>query len=114
MNTTTDPAETPRLARPDERERIGREIDTDKAEVWFYYAQILDPYGELALLEEERCVGRVFFAVDPEVGISVAFYDLPKEKREALSAKEREANRQGWAEILGSSLASSDDDQRAL
>ena len=42
---------------------------------------------------EEKYIGRVFFAVNPEVGISVALYDLPEEKREALSAKEREADR---------------------
>jgi hypothetical protein len=90
-----------RFAQPAEREQVGRRIDPATAHVFFVYAQIADPYGEYHdLSEEEYCVGRVFFAVDPTEGIAVALYDLPEETRQALADKERLADREGWRRLL--------------
>lgn len=59
-------------------------IDAETAKVNWWYAQVLDPYGVLHLSEEEKCVGRSYFACSPGSDIWVSFYDLPDETREKL------------------------------
>lgn len=92
---------TPRYAQPDERKAVGERIDPETAEVWFDCAYILDPYGDFELEPEEQCTGRVFFARDPVEQVAVSFYELPEATVEALEGKRREANREGWAQLLG-------------
>jgi hypothetical protein len=91
-----------RYARPEERKRVGLRINPTTATVFFDYAQIIDPYGDDPELPEEcQCVGRVFFAVDPDDRIAVCFYDLPETTRAALDEKRAAADRDGWRLILG-------------
>src|SRR5260370_15232926 len=60
------------------RKKAGRKIDPEAAEVWWIYAQTLDPYGVYPELPEEyQQVGRAYFARSPESDIWVCFYDLP-------------------------------------
>ena len=90
-----------RYAEPHERRDIARRIDPETALVFFIYAQTLDPYGDDPELPEEyHSVGREFFAVDPDEGVAVWYYDLPAETQEALTAKRETANRQGWERLL--------------
>jgi hypothetical protein len=90
-----------RIARPDEREHVGRRINPETAYVDFSYAQILDPYGDTRVPDEAYCVGRVFFAADPDERVWVCFYDLPEETVEALRAKRQKADAEGWEMLLG-------------
>lgn len=90
-----------RYAQPEEREEVCRRIDPATAQVFFVYAQIVDPYGDDSDLPEEmQGVGRVYFAVDPNEGVAVALYDLPEETREALADKRRLAESEGWKRLL--------------
>ena len=89
-----------RYAQPHERTAVGERIEPATAEVWFNYAQVLDPYGELELPPEADCVGREWFAADPVERIAVHFYDLPDATLHALEDKRRAADREGWAEIF--------------
>src|SRR5262249_22725173 len=90
-----------RFARPDERVDVGRRIDPATAHVFLVNAQTLDPYGDDPDLPEEmEQIGRVYFAVDPNEGVAVAFYDLPDGTREALEDKRRSADREGWRRLL--------------
>src|SRR5580765_5831094 len=67
------------------RKEEGFKIDPATAKVWWRYAQTLDPYGiEPDLPPECDCIGRAYFAWRPEIGIWVAFEDLPHATREAL------------------------------
>jgi len=95
-----------RYACPGEREEVGRRIKPETACVFFIYAQVLDPYGDRGLPEELDCVGREFFAADPEEGVAVSFGDLPEVTRQALEVKMRNANRKGWERVLGGLLSS--------
>jgi hypothetical protein len=89
-----------RFARPEERDSIARSIDPSTANVFFIYAQTLDPYGDHPDLPDElHQVGREFFAVDPRNGIAVLLYQLPAEKQEALEGKRAAADREGWRRI---------------
>jgi hypothetical protein len=62
------------------RKEAGLKIDPETAEVNWWYAQTLDPYGVCPELPEE-CdqVGREYFARSPESDIWVSFDDLPGE-----------------------------------
>lgn len=51
-------------ARPDEREDVGRRIDPDTANVFFIYAQVIDPYGDGGVPEE---VDRVAACTSPSI-----------------------------------------------
>jgi hypothetical protein len=64
----------------------GQQIDPTTAEVFWIYAQTLDPYGVWENMPEEyRCVGREYFARAPgENSVWVSFHDLPKATRDAL------------------------------
>jgi hypothetical protein len=71
----------------EDRKRAGKLIDPATAKVTFHWAEVLDPYGVLAVPEEYSCVGRSYFARSPESDNWVSFYDLPKETVQALEAR---------------------------
>jgi hypothetical protein len=61
------------------RKEAALQIDPETAEVFWRYAQILDPYGVKPDLPDEcDCVGRVYFARSPGSDIWVCFDDLPE------------------------------------
>ena len=67
------------------RKEAAQKIDPQTADVEWWYAQTLDPYGVHPDLPEECCqVGREYFARSPASDIWVWFGDLPKEIREKL------------------------------
>ena len=67
------------------RKEAALKIDPETAEVYWTYAQTLDPYGvNPDLPEEYQQVGREYFARSPGSDIWVWFGDLPKETRDAL------------------------------
>jgi hypothetical protein len=68
------------------RKKEALRIDPETAEVTWWYAQVLDPYGVLDQweLRESNCIGRAYFARAPGGEIWVEFGDLPKETREKL------------------------------
>jgi hypothetical protein len=47
------------------REEVGRQVDPETAEVDWFYAQTLDPYGLKELPEELQQTGREYFARAP-------------------------------------------------
>ena len=60
------------------RKEAGLKIDPETAEVEWTYAQTLDPYGVYPELpEENRQVGRAYFARSPGSDVWVSFGDLP-------------------------------------
>jgi hypothetical protein len=59
------------------REAAGQKIDPEIAEVGWWYAETLDPYGVHDLPEELQQVGRERFARSPESDGWVWFGDLP-------------------------------------
>ena len=70
------------------RKEAGLKIDPETAEVDWTYAATLDPYGiDPELPEENRDVGREYFARAPGSDMWVSFYDLPKATRDALWKK---------------------------
>ena len=70
------------------RKEAGLLIDPETAEVSWTYAHIVDPYGiEPDLHEEEKCLGRVYFARAPGSDVWVSFYDLPQATKDALDAR---------------------------
>ena len=72
------------------REEAGRHIDPATAEVFWTYAQTLDPYGiDPDLPEEYQQTGREYFARSPGSEIWVWFGDLPEATRTALWAKHK-------------------------
>jgi hypothetical protein len=61
------------------RRAAGRHIDPATAEVTWWYAQTLDPYGVCPDLPEEyRQVGREYFARSPGDDLWISFCDLPE------------------------------------
>jgi hypothetical protein len=69
------------------RKKEALRIDPETAEVSWWYAQTLDPYGvmdEWELPEEFHQVGREYFARAPGSKIWVEFGDLPAETRKHL------------------------------
>jgi hypothetical protein len=69
------------------RKDAGLKIDPETAEVEWWYAQTMDPYGIYPELPEELCVGREYFARSPGSDIWVDFGDLPKATADALWKK---------------------------
>ncbi len=60
-------------------------IDPATAEVYWHWAQVMDPYGVIPNLpEEDQCVGRSYFARNRGSDVWVSFYDLPEETAEVL------------------------------
>ena len=87
------------MARPPRRE-AGLKIDPETAEVDWWYAQTLDPYGvldEWELPEEFHQVGREYFARRPGSDIWVRFGDLPKQTVERLRQRGESAIRRSVA-----------------
>ena len=67
------------------RKEAGKQIDPETAEVTYWYARTLDPYGVYPDLPAEYAqVGREYFARSPDSDIWVKFYDLPDATHEAL------------------------------
>jgi hypothetical protein len=67
------------------RKEAGLKIDPKTAEVTWFYAQTMDPYGVNPDLPEELWqVGREYFARSPGSDIWVSFDDLPDATRKAL------------------------------
>ena len=65
-------------------------IDPDTAEVTWWYAQTLDPYGiDPALPDELQQVGREYFVKSSPTGTWVLFGDLPNELENKLWAKHK-------------------------
>jgi len=78
--------------RDAERRAAGLRIDPARADVWFEYAQVLDPYGDDPNLPDEYyCVGREWFAANPDEKIRVHFSDLPATTRDQLEEKRQTA-----------------------
>jgi hypothetical protein len=71
------------------RRKAALEINPDTAEVMWWYAQTLDPYGVDNLPEELQQVGREYFARSPDSDIWVCFCDLPQSVRDAQWEKHR-------------------------
>ena len=67
------------------RKKAGRQIDPKTAEVWWIFAQTLDPYGIYPELPEEyNHVEEQWFARSAGSDIWVCFSDLPDATRDAL------------------------------
>jgi hypothetical protein len=70
------------------RKEAGLKIDPDTAEVCWWYAQVVDPFGVFPeIAKEYDCVGREYFARSPGSDIWVQFGDLPEATRKALWKK---------------------------
>jgi hypothetical protein len=81
------------------RKEEGLKIDPETAEVDWWYAQTLDPYGvydEWELPEEFHQVGREYFARAPESDIWVRFGDLPKQTVKRLEQRGKSAFVEEW------------------
>jgi hypothetical protein len=61
-------------------------IDPERAEVFWWYGEVLDPYGVHDLPEKYRCIGRNYFARSPGIEI-VSFDDLPEAVLDRLQAR---------------------------
>ena len=96
----------------DMRKAAGARIDPATAIIWFEYAEALDPYGdERNMPAEYSCVGREWFAADPDENIRIHFEDLPDATCEALGEKRGVADRDGWAQIVESLREAEPDDR---
>jgi hypothetical protein len=72
------------------RKEAGLQIDPETAEVDWWYAQTLDPYGVGPNLPEEyQRVGREYFACAPGSDVWVWFGDLPTATERALWEKHK-------------------------
>jgi hypothetical protein len=72
------------------RRAVGLSIDPDTAEVEWWYAQTLDPYGDFPdLPEESRQVGREYFARSPGSDVWIEFGDLPTATHDTLWEKHK-------------------------
>ena len=73
------------------RKQAGLEIDPDTAEVMWTYAHTIDPYGvHTDLSDEEKQIGRIYFARSPGGEIWVDYGDLPVKTLTALRGSEQE------------------------
>lgn len=67
------------------RKEAALKIDPETAEVDWWYAQTLDPYGlRRDLPAENQQVGREYFARGPKSDIWVSFQDLPNHVKDRL------------------------------
>jgi hypothetical protein len=62
-------------------------IDPETAEVFWNWGQVLDPYGIWDLTEEEKCIGRNYFARSQGGEELTSFDDLPDAVRDRLWAR---------------------------
>ncbi len=65
-----------------ERREAGKRIDPETAEIFSQYVDLSNEYYVLPL-DENRCVGRQWYAYTPEDG-TVSFSDIPEEKCKRL------------------------------
>ena len=73
------------------RKEAGLKIDPQTAEVMWTYAFTMDPYGvHTDLSDEEKQIGRAYFARSPANDIWVQYGDLPDETLRALRGSEQE------------------------
>jgi hypothetical protein len=73
------------------RKEAGRNIDPETAEVTWWSAQTMDPYGvDPDLPEELESVGREYFARSPGSDVWVWFGDIPTVTWHALWEKHKE------------------------
>jgi hypothetical protein len=77
----------------------GLKIDPATAKVHWKWAHVFDPYGIFTLCPEEKCVGRMYYAISPESDIRVWFGDLPVAIQKTL-----------WERIKSGQLSFEDDD----
>src|SRR5262249_23039989 len=80
------------------RRAEGFKIDPATATVHWTWAYVPDPYGIFTLDPEEKCVGRMYYAISPESGM-VWFGDLSQATQKAL-----------WERIKSGRLSFEDDD----
>ena len=81
------------------RKEEGLKIDPETAEVDWWYAQTLDPYGvsdEWELPEEFHQVGREYFAHAPGSHVWVWFGDLPQQTVKRLEQRGKSAFVEDW------------------
>jgi hypothetical protein len=72
------------------REKAGRQIDPETAEVFWVYAQTMDAYGiDPDLPDELQQIGREYFARAPGSEAWVWFGDLPEAARASLWEKHK-------------------------
>ena len=70
------------------RKEAGLNIDPETAEVMWEYGYTIDPYNEFSdLSEEEKQIGRNYFARSPGSEIWVSFCDLPDATLKALQER---------------------------
>jgi hypothetical protein len=70
------------------RKQAALEIDPETAEVRWIYAWTSDPYAIYPELpQEDRWIGRAYFARNPRGEVWVSFKDLPDTTRETLWQK---------------------------
>jgi hypothetical protein len=69
------------------RKEQALKIDPETAEVFWEHGQVLDPYRLYDLTDEEKCIGRNYFARSPRSDVWVSFHDLPKAVRDRLWAR---------------------------
>ena len=67
------------------RKEAGLNIDPETAEVMWEHGYTIDPYGVYSdLSEEEKQIGRNYFARSPGSDVRVSFHDLPEATLKAL------------------------------
>lgn len=72
------------------RKEAGLKIDPETAEVFWTFAETLDPYGIYPDLPEEcHQIGREYFARSPGSDMWISFDDLPDATRDALWEKHK-------------------------
>jgi len=72
------------------RKEAAQRIDPETAEVTWWYAQTMDPYGvDTNLPDELNCIGREYFACAPGSEVWVWFGDLLESVRDALWEKHK-------------------------
>jgi hypothetical protein len=71
------------------RKNAGLKIDPETAEVFWDYGQVLDPHRLYDLTDEEKCLGRNYFARSPESDVWISFHDLPAAVCDRLWARMR-------------------------
>jgi hypothetical protein len=85
------------------RKDAGLKIDPETAEVFWVHGQVCDPYGLCDLTDEERCIGRNYFARSPGSNVWVCFDDLPDAVCDRL-----------WARLEAGDFRRDDDDLALL
>jgi hypothetical protein len=72
------------------RQAVGLYIDPETAEVEWFYAHTLDPYGDVPDLPDEyQQVGREYFARSPGSDVWINLDDLPEATRTKLWEKHK-------------------------